>query len=301
MSSRTFPLVGGHTMRGTALDACGVPAWGDRAQIVSDGFVSVAVTANYDDGQAKEQKNARGEQCVYVPAKPTLTNLSLALTFCQVDPDFYTLVTGFPRIVDTAGNTIGFRTNRGVKPMNVAWALEVWADATGSLGCGPDGGVPYGYLVWPFLSGAKVGDYTIEDNTVTFTVNGAITRDGSGWGVGPYLVLPNADGDPVALSEAVDPLDHQWTLVTTIAPPEPTIGLVPLDDPDAEAATGATAGSPGHFTPTGGVRPYDLTALRDADVTAAPSTAWTTGQHVILGDGSKAFWDGDSWETGAAS
>lgn len=63
-------------------------------------------------------------------------------------------------------------------------------------------------------------------------------------------------------------------------------------------ATGATAGTPGGYTPTGAVAPANLAAL--ASVIAAPTTAWTTGQRVVLGDASTAHWDGDSWETGSA-
>ncbi|USH44935.1 major tail protein [Streptomyces phage GreenWeasel] len=63
-------------------------------------------------------------------------------------------------------------------------------------------------------------------------------------------------------------------------------------------ATGATAGTPGSFTPAGSTAPYDLADL--ATVTASPATAWTTGQHVVLGDGSHAYWDGDSFEAGEA-
>jgi hypothetical protein len=37
-----------------------------------------------------------------------------------------------------------------------------------------------------------------------------------------------------------------------------------------------------------------------ASVIATPSSAWTAGQNVILGDASTAHWDGDSWESGAA-
>ena len=45
-----------------------------------------------------------------------------------------------------------------------------------------------------------------------------------------------------------------------------------------------------------------LTELQTASpaITASPSTAWTTGQYAVLGDGSEAHWDGDSWEAGRA-
>lgn len=75
-----------------------------------------------------------------------------------------------------------------------------------------------------------------------------------------------------------------------------TYAITPLGGP---AATGATAGSPGAFTPSGSVAPYDLADL--ALVEASPATAWTTGQHVVLGNGSKANWDGDSWAVGVVA
>src|SRR5690349_4069261 len=136
MGSKTFPVIGAKIMRGTLLDACGVPAYGDKSQIASEGFVSIAVTANYDDGTEKVVTNAGGKKCVNVPANPELLNLSLDLVFCAVDPDFYTLATGFPKILDpVTGDTIGYITDRSVRPMDVAWALEAWSSAVGSIAC----------------------------------------------------------------------------------------------------------------------------------------------------------------------
>lgn len=58
-----------------------------------------------------------------------------------------------------------------------------------------------------------------------------------------------------------------------------------------------TAGSPGSF-PTSPI-PYDLAELQSLGA-LGETTGWTTGQHVVLGDGSQAYWDGDSWEAGTA-
>jgi hypothetical protein len=74
-----------------------------------------------------------------------------------------------------------------------------------------------------------------------------------------------------------------------------TYAITPLG---ASVATGATAGTPGSFTPDGSVTPANLAAL--ASVIATPTSAWTTGQNVILGDASTAHWDGDSWVSGSA-
>ncbi len=68
----------------------------------------------------------------------------------------------------------------------------------------------------------------------------------------------------------------------------------------AVVATGATAGTPGTWTPSGAVAPSNLAALQGGSVTASPATAWTTGEHVVLGDAAHAHWDLDSWETGDA-
>jgi hypothetical protein len=62
----------------------------------------------------------------------------------------------------------------------------------------------------------------------------------------------------------------------------------------APPATGATAGSPGSFTPAGSTAPANLAAM--TGIVAAPATAWTAGQYVVLGDSSHAAWDADSWE-----
>jgi hypothetical protein len=72
-------------------------------------------------------------------------------------------------------------------------------------------------------------------------------------------------------------------------------------DGAAVAATGATAGTPGAFTPAGATVPANLAALQSASpaVVAAPTTAWTTGQSVNLGTGA-AHWDGSAYVTGLA-
>lgn len=71
----------------------------------------------------------------------------------------------------------------------------------------------------------------------------------------------------------------------------------------AAAATGATAGTPGNWTPSGSAAPANLAALTGASpaISATPATAWTTGQHVVLGDTSHAHWSGSAWVAGDAA
>ena len=61
--------------------------------------------------------------------------------------------------------------------------------------------------------------------------------------------------------------------------------------------TSVTAGIPGTFGSN--PIPYDLAELRALGA-IGETTAWTVGQYVVLGDGSSAYWDGDSWEAGTA-
>jgi hypothetical protein len=74
-----------------------------------------------------------------------------------------------------------------------------------------------------------------------------------------------------------------------------TYAITPLG---GSVATGASAGTPGSFTPDGSVAPANLAAM--ASVIATPTSAWTTGQNVVLGDASTAHWDGTAWVSGAA-
>jgi hypothetical protein len=72
----------------------------------------------------------------------------------------------------------------------------------------------------------------------------------------------------------------------------------PAVDHGVVAATGATAGAPGSFQPTGAVVPANLAAL--TGLTASPATAWSTGQYVITADLLANHWTGTAWAAGKA-
>lgn len=87
-------------------------------------------------------------------------------------------------------------------------------------------------------------------------------------------------------------------------PNREVVGLDPIwtetgdNVPDPIVATGATAGTPGTFTPPGCEIPANLTAM--SGIVATPSTAWTVGQNVVLGNASLSHWSGTAWAVGAA-
>jgi hypothetical protein len=90
-------------------------------------------------------------------------------------------------------------------------------------------------------------------------------------------------GDAGAASEvAID-----WNC---IAPPTVNTGAI--------AATTATAGFPGFYSPSGATVPANLAGL--TGITASPATAWTTGQYIITADLIGAHWSGSAWVVGKA-
>jgi len=75
----------------------------------------------------------------------------------------------------------------------------------------------------------------------------------------------------------------------------------PWTVPGQVVATGAGPGTGvGTFTPAGATPPTNFADLSDATpITAAPATAWTTGQFIQLADGTRAHWNGTAWVAGA--
>ena len=236
---KSFPLVRGRTMRVTKTDGCCAPAYGPDNQVVTDGFVSVALTANITDAEEITVVNANGKTCVRDPGCPEFNGYGVEIVFCEVSPCLFSLVTGQPVVLDAAGNIVGFRMNSSISVCDTGFALEVWMGVPG-VACAGDAGA-YGYLLLPCLQGGVIGDFTIENAAITFTIQGANTKEGNGWGVGPYKVVGDgsgtAGGPAQALPMPLDPDDHLYAVFTTIPPPEPTGGCVELLPPDAEAIT----------------------------------------------------------------
>lgn len=60
---------------------------------------------------------------------------------------------------------------------------------------------------------------------------------------------------------------------------------------------GATAGTPGEFTPEGSTVPANITALRALDI--GSGAAWDEGEYIVIGTGN-VHWAGSDWATGLA-
>lgn len=293
MSNICYPILRGRRLRATRLDGCGNPVLGPDSTVVTKGFISVALTANIEEGEEISITNANGDVCVLDTPCPKLKNYSVEATFCDVNPILFNLMSGQPLVMNGT-DTVGFRMNSEVDTCASGFALELWTGIASET-CDPGSGQSYGYLLLPFLQGGILGDFTVENAGINFVLTGATTKKGSGWGVGPYDVVMDS-GTPGPLATAITTGDHLHLERTTVAPPE--------DDCDPQAlgvpATGATAGSPGTLTPANSYAPADFADLTANPITASPLTAWTTGQYIVLRDGSYAHWDSTDWVAGVA-
>jgi hypothetical protein len=303
MAGKCISLVKGRRIRLTRVNDCGIPVYGEGNQVTSKGFISVAFTANSTDSDEISVQNAAGEVCVFEPSETSFTGYGVEATFCEVDVELFALATGQEVYLDAAGNAIGFTINTKIEREG-GFALELWAGSPNADVCDdPNAQGSYGYLLFPFVKGGIVGDFTIENGAATFTISGSTTRDGNGWGVGPYPVLLNNATPSVAapLPSALDSADHMLMVVTTVAPPEAACGTRPLLDPSGAALTsvaGVVTGLSADFdvTPisTGPVW-YDF-GDGEWDYVAAPGEAShtydTAGTYTV-----KASQNGTQWVT----
>lgn len=217
-----FGSIRGKVIRVTALNNCGIPL-PTKSVVVTKGFVSVALTNNYEDGEETTVKDADGDICIYDKSPDKIKNVSAEITLCKVNPEMDTIVTGSELVIGHAGEAIGDLLDSDADP--AYFALEIWSDIPGQA-CGVGGAKQYLYHVFPFFTDGKVGDYTIEETAASFTLSAA-TKWGSGWGVGPYKVLDGATV-PTPLLTAIGEKQHRVRFVTTVAPPVPTDGAVDL-------------------------------------------------------------------------
>jgi hypothetical protein len=243
MTTKCASFVRGRVLRATRLDGCGRPVIGDDSVVVSKGWTSVAYTANTDEGEEINVTNAAGETCVREPAKPKFLGYTVEITFCNVDPDVFALLTGQRTIVDDIGDVIGFTMDTAVSASDVNFSLEVWAGSPSGNACDNPGaaGGTYGYFLLPFLQGGVVGDFTIENAEVTFTVSGAATLDGNAWGRGLYPAVLDSGGTPALLVDPLTKTDHLLAIITGMAPPAAHCGARPYLDPEDAALTSVTA------------------------------------------------------------
>jgi hypothetical protein len=243
-TTKCLSLVKGRRIRVTALDSCGRPIFGDCSQVTSKGFISVAFTANTTDSDEISVTNAAGEVCVYEAAVTSLVGYGIEIQFCEVDPELFALVTGQPVVTMPDGTVIGFDVDTKIGLENSNFALELWAGSPTGDACATEGASgSFGYLLLPFLKGGILGDFTVENGAVTFTLTGANTSEGNSWGAGPYDVMLDGTSVPGPMTSPVSTSTALRTMIVDLAPPDAACGCRPVLDPGASAITAVVPGA----------------------------------------------------------
>lgn len=233
MASICHSVVRAPAARVTRLDVCGVlptSASNGCDYATTTSFVDITLTKVYQERQDALQLNANGDICTDKPKCPILRWYEVVITFCNVDPELFNIISAEPLVLndEASPKAIGWNT----LPTSACasnFALEFWV-GTEDEGCS-DGGVVYGYGLLPRVTQGTIGDITINNGNINFTVN-AITRGANLWGEGPYNVIinetgPNA-GNPANLLVAVPAASHKQFIWTELGPPPGVCGCQDL-------------------------------------------------------------------------
>lgn len=232
MASNCFTPIRGRRMRVTRVDTIGRPVPGPCSTVVTAGFVSLEMTAEIEEGEETTVRTAGGDLCVSERGCDQLKWINISVEFCQVDPDLFSMINPtWTKLLDCNGETIGWEESHNYS-CDSGFALEVWSDVTGYTPKDPNAQGAWVYYLLPFLVGGTLGDMTIENGAVSFTITGR-TKKGSQWGRGPYNVMCNPpDGACGPLITPFNSESPRRIFLTTCRPPEIVCGCQPLSSPD---------------------------------------------------------------------
>lgn len=226
-TTKCYAQVRGSVIRATLLDACGNPDPGASAVVVSKRISTFTLNEVTDSGTNIRERNFADELCVVDDAFEQTIGYSAEAALCGVDPGLVTLLTGQPVVKNAAGDIVGWDATTSVDLDSFGVAFEVWSRIAGGA-CDASGHRPWGYTVFPFLKGGRLGGFSFQNGAVQFTITGAQSRDGNGWGVGPYDVDRDSLGAPAPLHTALPVNAHYRNILVTLDPPEASCGTFAL-------------------------------------------------------------------------
>lgn len=274
-------------VRVTKLDVCGVPET-VCSSITDECVVSIEETGEYRERQEFFPENGAGRFCMEKTNPPLRKWLNLTITFNDTNPKMIGMLTGDTVKFNDAAvpEAIGYGVSQdAVYSSN--FALEGWlnlGERCDGTACDPNGPL-YGYVVYPWVKEATIGDITYGNDTVTFVVNAIAVRN-SPWGVGPYNVVNSAAvatlGDPLPLFDAIPADEYKDMIFTSMAPPTAQCDCIDLVPALTFADTGVLTGTV-TFPTLAGTLPADINW---GDATPVETvTSGTTAQHVYAAPG----------------
>lgn len=229
MATKCYAQVRGAALRVTGLDDCGtVP--NPISYAVSRSVASVVIDEVVEDSSRELVRSEEGEGRLLLARPAELIRYTADIRFLKVDPGLLSLVAGvevvhgYPNSYGFGygpfgeggfgghGDVVGFDAKTRLPAK--AFALEVWSRLT-DQSC-VDGQRQYGYTLFPYLMGGVLTGFVFENGVVSFTIRGAQTRRGAGWGIGPYDVF----GPWQRLDQSVSASTH-WRNIAVPYPPPP--------------------------------------------------------------------------------
>lgn len=212
MADQSAVPIKGRVARFIQVDVCGNPITGASGlQVITKGFISVAIEPQYEDGEKLRQKLADGTLCVNDNDPNEFTAAQLTILMCGVCPSISQIVAG-SRLLGTGAPVTGTGAAYSEGPVTARFALEVWQNVTGRGACDPvTGAQKYVYWAFPNVGDAKIGTSTIENAGLTLQFVALTDNVGLQWGDGPGSLGPWAP-------TFVDGEHYMWN-ITTVAPP----------------------------------------------------------------------------------
>lgn len=217
-STHCFVPLLGKRIRVTELNESGKWPTGPEVtpSIATNGFVSVKLSAEVEDGSEIITKKADGSLCVNEKFADSFKRFTVEIEFCGVNPALLAMVSNAEAYTDAAGDIAGITVAEG--DIQKFFSLELWTGLSGVSASGGD--VASGYVLLPFVGAGVLGDIEVGgEDAITFSITGASTKGGNGWGVGPYNVVKTDTGEASTLPTALDPLDHFLMMDTALALP----------------------------------------------------------------------------------
>lgn len=220
MVARCVSPIQARVARFIKLDVCGNPVTGaSSAVVVTDGFVSIEPSPQYQDGEEHTQRKANGALCVYQKDASELTRVDLTINFCILDPDAIVIQTG-ERLLTTASVT-GTGVAYGEGLLTARHSLEVWQPVTGLGACDASGQQQFVYWAFMNAGNAKIQDFTFENGPFQFTTLVETQAVGPLW-------LSRSGAATWLGTNTVESGEHFLHNITTAAPPTATCGAVLL-------------------------------------------------------------------------
>lgn len=229
MPTTCFQSLQGLALRATLLDECCNPVEGECSTVVSESYISLALTAEIEEADEFTVKLANGSLCLSETGTPTLKRYGVVATICRADPDLLNIFAGLNTVLDWDGNAVGFEVPTSLSD-GAKFALEIWTRVP-SDACEPGASVQYLYWLLPCLEDGRIGDFTIENGPLNFTLSANATAS-STWGTGPYDVVgQDISGTPGPLLAPVPDDVPLHVQLTTVAPPTEVCGCQALTLP----------------------------------------------------------------------